>query len=523
MSRSSLPRSLPILILVAVVAVVGVWLAQRNRTADPNLGGVLFPVAAADIEGMLLTKGGLQYRFDRSTTGSWSLSGAANDYLDTQAMNALVKMLPQAAAGPILAGTEFEDRRYEFNGPESLRLRLFLTNGESLSLAFGALNPVTGNYFASGVGREGCFAVPAPLRNKLFMLPVTMQAKALLPPLERALVQNIQLTRSGQTHQLTRRDGYWWLRLDGQMVESVFTRFSPVVQAYQRLYDDRRQERDDGVWIMASSLTVEQMIYEVSETIVRDIKNPREAGARLQQWELDPPWREVVLSGAGLNPDPSAPVKDQYTIGFGTPIGKDRVPAVRRGNVMITDLVALGVLNQGLEAFVEQSALHKIARAADHLRFEREGVLLLEAARTGVADTDEGRSAWQTIYPPSGTENLDEVARRGLGQDVVVNLNRMEMLAALPASQEASVLAPDERVKLTLTWGEAGQNDHRVLVLEVGYFTASDWPAGTFARTQEGRGPVGLWFPASGKLLQIPDHLLVTARNMRRYAATASP
>jgi len=97
-------------------------------------------------------------------------------------------------------------------------------------------------------------------------------------------------------------------------------------------------------------------------------------------------------------------------------------------------------------------------------------------------------------------------------------MNRWEMLAALPASHEASVLAADERVKLTLTWGEAGQANHHELIVEAGYFKAEDWPAGTFARTQEGGRPVGLWFPASGKLLQIPGHILVTGRTMRRYA-----
>ena len=34
------------------------------------------------------------------------------------------------------------------------------------------------------------------------------------------------------------------------------------------------------------------------------------------------------------------------------------------------------------------------------------------------------------------------------------------------------------------------------------------------ARTAEGSAAVAMWFPATGKLLQIPDHLVVSARNM---------
>jgi len=523
MSASRRPGSLMVLILVAVLAVAGVWLAQRDRAPNPNLGGALFPVDATDIEGFLLTRGGLQYRFDRLPSGGWSLSGAANDYLDSRAMDAFVGMLPFAGGGPILPGTEIEDRRYEFNGPEAIRLRLFLRGGTDMGLAMGALNPVTGNYFASGVGRDGCFAVPAPFRDKLFMVPVTLQAKTLLPPLDSDLVQKIQLTRSGQVHQLMKRDDVWWLRLGDAGSTPSLAWLPPATQSYQRHYSDRSEERDDGVWIMASRVTVALMIYEVGETIVRDITSLRDSDVRLQQWELDPPWREVVLSGPGLNDDSSAPVLDQYTIGFGSPLSGDRVPAVRRGNALLTDLNAIGILNQGLDVLVEQKAMFTWALRADRLVLEREGDLLLEATRTGVAITDEGRAAWQTVFPPVGPRNQNEKVRHGLSQHLVVNLNRIEMLAALPATKEASVFTDDERLRMTLSWGQAGAVDQRELVLEAGYFDTEAWPADTFARTQDGGRPVGLWFPATGKLLQTSNYLLVNARSMRQYLPTESP
>jgi len=192
-------------------------------------------------------------------------------------------------------------------------------------------------------------------------------------------------------------------------------------------------------------------------------------------------------------------------------------------NALLTDLNAIGILNQGLDVLVEQKAMFTWALRADRLVLEREGDLLLEATRTGVAITDEGRAAWQTVFPPVGPRNQNEKVRHGLSQHLVVNLNRIEMLAALPATKEASVFTDDERLRMTLSWGQAGAVDQRELVLEAGYFDTEAWPADTFARTQDGGRPVGLWFPATGKLLQTSNYLLVNARSMRQYLPTESP
>jgi hypothetical protein len=509
-------RSVWLLLVVAVVAVGTLWFASRRQQTDYTLGGALFPVDAARIEGLLLTRQGRQYRFERQDDGTWSLSGAVSDYLDPQAMSALVQVLPTARGGAVLPGTEIEDRRYAFNGPEAIRLRIFLSDGPEIALALGALNPVTGNYYASGAGREGCFPVAGPFRDKLFMLPKTVQAKRLLPPFERDRVRELRLTRGTNDYQFTRHDDHWWLRLDTDDLSESLARMPAGVRDYQKLYDDRRRRDAAGTWIMASNQALGQLIYEVSEVIVREIKSPRESAASLQNWDLDPPWRQVVLQGPGLNPDPGAPTADQYVIAFGPPLGTDRVPALRRGNVLITDFEAVNLLDQPLEVLVEQFALNATALTADRLRVEREGTLLLSGSRTAASERTDGREAWRTTFPPSGRENLSETGRHGFSQDLVVNLNRVPILAVLPPTNDPAVLQDRERVRLTLSWGQGDQA--RSLVLETGFLAVDRLAGGTdLARAPAGGPAVGLWFPDGGKLLQIPDQLIVTARSMVPY------
>ena len=510
----AIPRSLLILLLVAVLAVGGLWLARQRQTVDYTRGGPLFAVDPADVEGLLLTRQGRQYRFDRSAGGTWSLSGAVSDDLDPQGMAALVAVLPTAMGGAILPGTDPEDRRYDFNGPEAIRLRLFLAGGRDIALAIGTVNPVTGNFFASGAGRPGCFPVAAPLRDKLFMLPQSVQCRTLLPHFDRDLVQELQLTRVGQESRFARRDGRWWLLLPSDDLQVGLRGLPATVRDYQAQYDDRRRQDADGLWITASDQAIGQLIYEVSETVVRDISEPREAAALIGEWELDPPWRQVVMAGPGLNPDPTADVPDQHTIAFGPPVTGGKVPALRRGNVLLTEPEAINLLDKGLEALVEQFALNETARQADLLQVEFEGSLLLESARTGVALTTEGRRAWQTVVPPAGRPGLAENERHGLGQDVVVNLNRVAILAVLPATDDAAVLRDEGRARIRLVWGQG--EAARELVLETGYIDQARLGAATdrLARTPDGGAAVGLWFPATGKLLQIPDHLVVSFRSM---------
>ena len=134
----SLPRPvLPLLILLAVAVAVLLWL-RAHESGDPfTLGGPLLPVPADEVDGFLLTRLDGQYRFDRHENGTWSLGGAVTDFLSRTYTDRFVGNLALAQGGPLLPGTEVEDRRYEFNGEQAIRLTIFTRTAGRISL-FGS-------------------------------------------------------------------------------------------------------------------------------------------------------------------------------------------------------------------------------------------------------------------------------------------------------------------------------------------------------------------------------------------------
>jgi len=109
------PRSVVILTVLVLVAAGALYLTwQKEPTVDHTLGGFLFPVDVSDIEGLLVTRQGSQFRLDRHENEVWSLSGAVTDYVDPLAVLKLLDTLSRAVGGPLLPGTEVEDRRYRW-------------------------------------------------------------------------------------------------------------------------------------------------------------------------------------------------------------------------------------------------------------------------------------------------------------------------------------------------------------------------------------------------------------------------
>ncbi len=513
------PRSVLILTLLLLVAAGALFLVKNRKTApDFTLGGPLFPVAIDDIEGLLVTRQGAQFRLDRHPGKTWSLSGAVVDYVDSLAVGKLLETLTTSVGGPLLPGTEIEDRRYEFNGPEAIRLTVFRVGGQPLSLALGTANPVAGNYYASGVGRDACFQVPAGLRLALSELPIAVQARGLLPGVRRDQVDRVDLSRTDRDFVIQRREGRWWLKMPPEGPAYL----GPEVRDYQAMYSDRRTTDGQGVWILASDAAMGQLIYEVSEIIVRDIKSPAESAGLLEAWDLEPPWRRVVLTGQGLNPDPTAAGPDRMVIAFGPALNENTVPVLRRGNVLVTDGEALQVLEQPLGILAHRTALTFLALKADEMELRREGQLLLRGERTGVAQTTEGRSAWITVFPPAGQSYLAEKDRLSFSPTMAVNLDRMEVLAVLPPTTDAAVLADRERVTITLKFGTG--EEVRTEMFDVGYLVEDRLPDGSAALIPgaDRSPPVGLWFPATGKLLQVRNQIVVTARNLKSYAGQVS-
>jgi len=515
----SVPRSILILTVLLLVAVGALLVArQREPAVNYTLGGPLFPIDQSEIEGLLVTRQGAQYRLDRVTGETWSLSGAVTDYVDSLSVLKLLGTLTGAIGGPLLPGTDVEDRRYEFNGPEAIRLTVFVAGGEAISLALGTANPIANSFYASGAGRKACFMVPAALHRTLGDLPVSLQARILLPGVFRDRVERVDLRRGNRDFLVERRDGRWWMLMPAEGLSFL----GQEVRDYQAMYTDRRTRDEQGVWILASSATMNLLIYQVSDTIVRDIKSPSESATLLELWELDPPWRRVTLTGKGLNPDPNADSPDQMVIAFGPAQGVDWVPALRRGNVLVTDMVALEVLEQPFGVLAHRTALTFLVLKADTIELQREGRLLLRGERTGVAETTEGRKAWLTEFPEMGLTGLRPVDHHGLSQDLVVDLDRIPILAVLPATSDSAVLADRERVKITVSFGTG--EDVRPEVMEFGFLVEDHLPAGSppLVREEGGLSPVGVWFPASGKLLQIPAQTVVTARNLASFSPSGN-
>jgi hypothetical protein len=513
------PRSVLILTVLLLVAAGALFFSsQREPVLDYTLGGPLFPVDQSEIEGVLLTRQGAQYRLDRVTGDIWSLSGAVTDYVDSLAVLKLLENLTSAVGGPLLPGTDVEDRRYEFNGPEGIRLTVFRSGGEPITLAMGTANPVAGNFYASGAGRDACFMVPAVLGKMLGELPGSLQARKLLPGLNRKLVDRVDLRRGDRDFLVERRDGLWWMLMPAEGPAYL----GREVRDYQAMYTDRRTTDERGDWVLVSNAAMDLQIYQASNIIVREILPPAESVHLLETLGLDPPWRQVTLTGKGINPDPNADSPDRMTIAFGPALSVDSAPVLRRGNVLVTEMEALEVLEQSLGILAHRTALTFLVLQGDTIELEREGRLLLRGERTGVAQTAEGRKAWLTVFPKSsamvGNRGISETARNGLSQDVVVDLDRVPVLAVLPPTTDSAVLADRERVRITVTFGTG--EEVRTEVIEFGFLVEDRLPAGSppLVYPEDGSSPVGVWFPVSGKLLQVPAQTVVTARNLVQFA-----
>jgi hypothetical protein len=518
-----MPRAGWILAAVLILAGGFLWKIRSDRSSiDYSLGGPLVSLAPEDIDGLLLTHGGAQYRLDRTEDQHWALSGAMTDYVDGPAIEQVLVELTTAAGGPLLPGTEPEDRRYEFNALDAVRLTVFSRSGDTYRLSLGATNPVTGMVYASGAGRRACFPVLPGTKQLLRGLPESIRTKTVLPPFRFQSVSGVEIRGGRIDKSLLRRGEQWWFRADDQTT----VRLGALAESYQSQYADRRWERDGETWILADANAVQLLLYEVSSLLVRSHVPASQAEANLGSWKLDPPYRRVILSGEDLNPLSAAGRHDPLEVAFGFSLDGNFVPARRLDNYLMVDEVALRTLEMPTSDLIETRALAFSVLLADSLQvdFQDETILRgtrdrelyasLLARKDDDSDRVDARSSWvvnsQYQQPIKQSQKTLNVRL----QSLVVELERVPILTVLPPSDSADVFLPEGRCRVTVYRAAADETGREVV--ELGWLHPDKWPAGSpsLTRPAQGEGLAGLWNPRTGQLLEIPAQLLVTIRNL---------
>ncbi|PID80982.1 hypothetical protein CSA17_02600 [bacterium DOLJORAL78_65_58] len=512
MAVAGVPRSALILLAVLVLAGAALLVVRGRHEDSPVLGGALFPadLTVDQVEGFLVTRGRAQYRFTRGDDGLWRLGGALTDFVDGEQVALLLTELLRAEGGPLLPGTEPEDRRYAFNGPESIRLTLLGPGDRRHSLALGDDNPVTGTYYASGLERPGCFPVSEVLRQRLAGLPDQLRLRRMLPFFRREAITRLEVAYGPESLLLEKENGRWWLRepADGLTL-------SGHLKDYDATYTDRRRTRHGRVWRLAGKDIIERLIYEVAELQVQHFYGLAESPVG---WDGKDAWRRVVFSGRAINPDSLEADPDRLEITFGYPLENGELPARRRGQALLASAEAGQVLGGAVQDLLEGTAFTFRVAAQDSLRMGRDDQVLLAGHRGPTVAVGAGSQArplsesWRTDIPTARQRpDIRAKSLALLAPHMVTDLDRLEILRVLPTTRNAAVLQDREQVFLE-TEGAAGSRR-----FVVGYLVPAELPAGSPPLAAEPEGdlpPVGLWEPATGRLLQVPGYLIVTFRNM---------
>lgn len=507
MTGRRLLRPVPLLAVVLLAIVGALLLLRDDATPDLTGGGPLLSFDLRTVERVQLTVGGVPYRFDRHEDSLWTLSGAVSDWVDPLRLSQQLAAVGVADGGRVLPGTEPEDRRYEFNGPAAVHLTLQGPGGAEERLALGAVNPVTGNVYASGAGRVGCFPVLGEIRDRLAQLPDAVRLTSLLPPVPLAALDRVTLEQGRRREVLAASGGRWWLLVPALDAAPL----PPLLQDYQRLYDDRRRRDDEGLWVLADERAVSLLAYETGQLQVSRFVQPDRTAGALADWQLDPPWRRITLQGEGIDPDPTGEDPDRLTIGFGPPLDASNVPAVRRGNPLLVPLQALASLEAPLGNLLHGFALTERPLLADEVEVTGATGPLLKARRSDREFRNDERTQWDQLLPlPGSNEEREHLTARNF----LVDVDRLPILAVLPPTEAKRVLKDEGRIVLTVRWTDPARTE----VWQCGHLDTDNLPGGAerLAPTTDGEPPVGLWRPADGRLLQVPATVLVTARNLGR-------
>ncbi len=475
---------------VTVAVALGAWLWMWSGDDDAGRGvqgGPLFEFTGDEVVSLEIRRPDGVSTLERRGEG-WTLTGLVTDLVDPERLEPVLAQIVGGHGDPVIAGTEPDERRYGFGGDDSLELVFHLADGQRRRLALGDANPVTERVYASGAGRSAVFAVGGGLYAAAARLPDSVRLPRLLPELSLADLDSLHVARRGDDALPFARldDGRWWLRPPGGL-ESLVGKAS----LYHERYQDRRRDDHGAAWVLADVRRLRNLVFRATDTDVVAFPVPgQDSPAALAEAGLAPPYRGTVLFARGA---------ETWRLDFGEEQVDERsfVPVLRRGTLVVTRGEALHPLEGPLSGFLDLGALSFRTEDADSLWIDEPNRPLLWGTKAAdqQARRRERQSVWDAVIPPGWNLTFGPETTANHLADIQTHLDRLECLEVMHPVM-GSPLLPEQR------W--------RVRAAYAGGRLAEVW-LGRLATD----GRAAAWDPSDGKVVTVPEEILLTLRNLR--------
>jgi len=482
-------------IVQAVVAVglvgLAIWLwqwSEEEKQSHGMYGGPLFGFTPAAVTALEIHRPSGVNTIERHE-GGWRLTGQVTDLVDTDEMEALLAELVSKNGQPVLPGTEPDERRFGFGGEHSLELVFRLEGDRRQRLALGNVNPVSDLVYASGAGRSGVFGVGGGLFASAARLPNSVRLPQLLPTLTAADLDSLHLQRRGDDtlHFARLGDQRWWLRLPGGVDALV-----GKAARYHGRYDDRRQELAGASWFLADVSRLRTLVYTGTETDVVAFPAPgQDQAAAMAANGLEPAYR----GGVFFDDD-----SQSWRVDFGEEFEENRrfmVAARRQGTLVIARGEAVHPFEGPLSGFLDLGALSFRPENADTLWIDEPDRPLLWGVKAPdpLARRLNLESIWDVMVPAGWQPVFGLETTADHISDLQTHLDRLPMVAVLEPEVD-DPLQPEYRWRVRATL-----RDGRRAEVWLGRLTTDGRPA--------------VWDPADGKVVVVPEEILVTLRSLR--------
>ena len=471
---SSVPRSVWPLLIAA--AVLGGWLLRDGAPSDRP--APLIPLRAEQVAALTVDAGQRRVELRRAADG-WELAGPERDFVQPGAVDDVVAALATARRD----GTPLPpDPAYGLDAPDALRVTVADADGRTWSVTLGALNPVTGTLYMRDADGVPHLAEPE-IRERLARLPDSVRARSVWPPgpTASAAADTVRVRREGGIPFLFIRDDLerWWWRVEPAQLDQA-----GAAAAYAREAVDRLRSVDGRDFWLADERRLRNLLTELD-------------GAQVLAFHPD---ERPLLGDDGR----TAPLLLAVSVGgerrgyvIGAEAGQGRVDAWRRP--ARRGFETRGALRERLDAPL-----------SDWLFRDALTVRLAMADSFALALSDEGSvTAYPVEADPDRPQPLREgwAAHRGARSaddgldDVAYLVDRLEILRVLPRSEDPGAVF-DAQPRLRVTTWQRGPGLPREQSLEIG--------------VNRERTAVVAWRPDDGLVMEVPNTLLVSGRNLVR-------